>query len=377
MCELQLREHMEAQIRQIESLYQSERYGEAYYLSTTVTEAIGFYKRYWDLDFTLLFSRILAVRPEYQLMMVFTAELLYQQGQYVSASDLAAVAVRLENSGGFFNINYIRMLRAAGRLGQARSECLRLLELAPNEQNLEAELAQCDAYGHFSEKDYYSVLHAVHRKYKPATYLEIGLAQGRSLALVGKQTKAIGIDPDTAEQGRMMYMAPENSPLLFRTTSDDFFNRADLPALLETDTLDMAFLDGLHLFEQTLRDFINVERFSGPETMIFIHDGLPLNWLVAERNRKTAFWVGDVWKIIPCLKEVRPDLEIITFPVLPSGLTLIRGLDPKSRVLERQLDVITKHFRELELPESWEERKRLLNITNQSPEQVLGLSELR
>jgi hypothetical protein len=146
---------------------------------------------------------------------------------------------------------------------------------------------------------------------------------------------------------------------------------------LEADTIEMAFLDGLHLFEQTLRDFINVERFSDPETMIFIHDGLPVNRLVAERDRKTAFWVGDVWKIIPCLKEVRPDLEIITFPVQPSGLTLIRGLDPKSRILERQFDVITNHFRELELPESWEERNRLLNITSQSPEQVLGLSELR
>lgn len=377
MRELQLREHIEAQIRQIESLSQSEKYVEAYLLSTTVIEAIGFYKRYWDLDFTSLFSRILAVQPEYQFMMVFTAELLYQQGHYVSASDLADLAVRLENSGEFFNINYIRMLRAAGRLDQARSECLRLLDLGPNEQNLLAELAQCDAYGHFSDKDYYSVLHAVHAKYSPATYLEIGVAQGRSLALVGKQARAIGIDPDTAEQGRMMYMSPENCPLLFRTTSDDFFDRADLPALLEADTLAMAFLDGLHLFEQTLRDFINVERFSGPETMVFIHDGLPVNRLVAERNRKTAFWVGDVWKIIPCLKEVRPDLEIITFPVQPSGLTLIRGLDPKSRVLERQFDVVTNHFRGLELPEAWGERNRLLNITSQSPEQVLGLSELR
>ena len=377
MRELQVKEHIEAQIRQIESLSQSEKYVEAYLLSTTVIEAIGFYKRYWDLDFTSLFSRILAVQPEYQFMMTFTAELLYQQGHYASAADLADIAVRLENSGDFFNINYVRMLRTAGRLEQARSECLRLLELGPNEQNLMAELAQCDAYGHFSDKDYYSVLHAVHSKYRPATYLEIGVAQGRSLALVGKQTRAIGIDPDTAEQGRMMYLSPENRPLLFRTTSDDFFDRADLPALMEANTIEMAFLDGLHLFEQTLRDFINVERFSSPETMIFVHDGLPVNRLVAERNRKTAFWVGDVWKIIPCLKKVRPDLEIITFPVQPSGLTLIRGLDPKSRVLERQFDVITSHFKELELPESWDERNRLLNITSQSPEQVLGLSELR
>ena len=82
-------------------------------------------------------------------------------------------------------------------------------------------------------------------------------------------------------------------------------------------------------------------------------------------------WTGDVWKIIPCLKAIRPDLEIITFPVSPSGLAMVRKLDPKSRVLATQFDTITSHFFDLPLPENMEERFRLLNVTNADPTTVL------
>ncbi len=377
MDKLILKEHIEAQIGQIDRLAKSEKYVDAYTLSTLVIEAIGFYKRYWDIDFSSLFPRLLAVQPEYQLVLLFSAEYLSQQGRHDSASDLARLSTSFDESGKCFNIKYVRTLRAAGRVEQARAECLSLLEFHPDDYNLMAELALCETYHRFSGKDYYSVLHAVHREYKPGSYLEIGVAQGRSLALAGNETIAIGVDPDTAEPGKIMYLSPENRPVLFRTTSDDFFDRADLPDLIGADRLDMAFLDGLHRFEQTLRDFINVERFAGPDTLIFIHDGLPLNKLVADPDRKTAFWVGDVWKIIPCLKAVRPDLDIVTFPLQPSGLTLVRKLDPKSRILQRQFETITEHFKDLQLPEDWDERCKLLNVTDELPEHLLGLGELR
>ena len=46
--------------------------------------------------------------------------------------------------------------------------------------------------------------------------------------------------------------------------------------------MELAFIDGLHLFEQVLRDFINVERHSSPSTVVLLHDCLPLDEATAQ-----------------------------------------------------------------------------------------------
>jgi hypothetical protein len=58
-------------------------------------------------------------------------------------------------------------------------------------------------------------------------------------------------------------------------------------------------------------------------------------------------WTGDVWKIIPCLREFRPDLRITTLGAAPSGLGVIQGLDPSSRVLEGVYDRAVERYRDL------------------------------
>ena len=57
-------------------------------------------------------------------------------------------------------------------------------------------------------------------------------------------------------------------------TSDEFFAEHDLRELLG-GPVELAFIDGLHLFEQVLRDFVNLERCSTAHTVIILHDCLP------------------------------------------------------------------------------------------------------
>src|SRR5258706_5348979 len=57
----------------------------------------------------------------------------------------------------------------------------------------------------------------------------------------------------------------------------------------------------------------------------------------AARERVDAFWSGDVWKLVPCLKKYRPDLSIHTIASAPTGLPVIRNLDPASRSEERRV----------------------------------------
>lgn len=87
---------------------------------------------------------------------------------------------------------------------------------------------------------------------------------------------------------------------------------------------------------------------------------LLINPRIAQREHCTGFWTGDVWKVIPCLKAVRPDLTIITIPAFPSGLAIVTNLNPLSRVIGQHFDQIVENFESMELPVSLDERMALL-----------------
>ena len=53
-------------------------------------------------------------------------------------------------------------------------------------------------------------------------------------------------------------------------------------------SLDLSFIDGMHLFEYVLRDFMNVERFSRWDTAIVLDDMLPRDVDEAARDRHTS-----------------------------------------------------------------------------------------
>ena len=40
-----------------------------------------------------------------------------------------------------------------------------------------------------------------------------------------------------------------------------------------------------------------------------------------------------MWKLVPILRQYRPDLAITVLDAPPTGLVLVTGLDPSSRVL--------------------------------------------
>jgi hypothetical protein len=186
---------------------------------------------------------------------------------------------------------------------------------------------------------YFDLIRRLHVTLRPRTYLEVGVHTGKSLELVGPETAIIGIDPTPAIRTRIN----ANAQLYFET-SDDFFADHDVRTLLGDRTIDMAFIDGMHLFEYALRDFRNIERSSGPDTMVMVHDCYPLDAASSDRVRDSDTWTGDTWKLVPCLRELRPDLEIITVAVKPSGLTLIRNLDPTSTVLYDRYDEALERF---------------------------------
>ncbi len=184
---------------------------------------------------------------------------------------------------------------------------------------------------------YLDFLAQVHERLAPPTYLEIGIRHGGSLALT--RSRSVGIDPAY----RLRRDLPRDVAL-FRETSDAFFDRDDPLEPLDGRPIGLAFIDGLHLAEFALRDFVHVERHSAWTSVAVFDDILPRNVQEAARDRSTRDWTGDVYKVLEVLARHRPDLICLRVGTRPTGLGLILGLDPGSRVLDERYAAIEREI---------------------------------
>jgi hypothetical protein len=211
---------------------------------------------------------------------------------------------------------------------------------------------------------YYQVLNWIQRILEPANYLEIGVYKGHSLAQLRPGTPSIGIDPDP---GIEVELDPEIR--IYELESDEFFARYDLDELLGGPVA-LAFIDGLHLFEQVLRDFSNVERHSSTDTVVLLHDCLPLDQVTASRDPTTAFYSGDVWKAALVLRRLRPELDMVTVRTAPTGLCLVRGLDSADRRMEEEMSEVVSTFTDLEYDYYLAHRDEMPDEIPNSPDAV-------
>jgi SAM-dependent methyltransferase len=186
---------------------------------------------------------------------------------------------------------------------------------------------------------YLEFIAKVHELLEPNSYFEIGVREGNSAALA--QCAAIGVDPASAITQEL-----PSTFTLFPLLSDEFFE--ELPEAFEQP--DLEFIDGMHLFEYVLRDFINVEKNASHHSVIIIDDIFPYTEAQASRERKTKAWMGDVWKIKECLAIYRPDLICISVDTYPSGLLLVFGADNANTVLTEKYNEIVKRFTKVTVP---------------------------
>ncbi|MFF3324423.1 class I SAM-dependent methyltransferase [Streptomyces sp. NPDC002889] len=205
--------------------------------------------------------------------------------------------------------------------------------------------------------DRHGFLRQLHRTYKPRNYLEIGVNDGRSLAL--SRVPSVAIDP-----AFRVVTSISCDVHLVRATSDDFFARKDplvhlrngrnpFRALARKDPmnilggeprLELSFIDGMHLFEYALRDFMNVERHSRWSSVIVLDDMLPRSVDEAARDRHTKFWAGDVYKVVQVLRKYRPDLVVVEVDTAPTGVVAVFGADPENTVLKDSYDKIIEEY---------------------------------
>jgi len=223
----------------------------------------------------------------------------------------------------------------AGRLEQAIAGCRAALEIDPDFKPAHFLLAAIDLPG----EDYFKLLGRIHAHVRPRTYVEIGVAHGVTLRIIDPATRTLGVDPNP----RIDFELPANVRI-FAETSDDFFANHDVGAELGGLPVDLAFIDGMHQFEFALRDFMNIEALCTRDSTILIHDVYPLDERTASRQRATGFWSGDIWRLILLLRRHRPGLRVHTIAAHPTGLAMVRNLDPHSRYIRDRLDALVDEY---------------------------------
>lgn len=230
-----------------------------------------------------------------------------------------------------------RRLRAEGAVDAADAVLWDALAQEPNLPGVHVALARRRWPG----PDYRHWLAWFHEQLAPRLYLEIGVEHGHTLALAAPHTRVIGVDP-----------APKGEPLrhcagdarLYRQSSAEFFATVPADSGLAEQGFDLAFVDGDHHFDTVLDDFIGAERLAAPGAVLLLHDTVPLTAETAGREHRTGFHSGDGWKIVPCLRALRPGLHITTLPTAPTGLTVVTGLDPSNTLLSERRAAIRASY---------------------------------
>ena len=202
-----------------------------------------------------------------------------------------------------------------------------------------------------------------HQTLHPRSYMEIGVETGQSLQFAKPGTFAIGVDPEP----KIVY-GTNTWCRIFKNPSDEFFSKHNPRDIFDNGQVDLAFIDGLHYYDQVLRDFINVEKACDKNSIVLFHDVAPAVAATATREWNTTYWAGDTWKIMPILQRYRPDLKIMTIPAYPTGLGLITNLDSTSTVLEDNFDKIVAEMKDFAFAEY-----KQVNTINNSFETMLEL----
>jgi SAM-dependent methyltransferase len=206
-------------------------------------------------------------------------------------------------------------------------------------------------------------------------YLEIGVSRGQAFQRISADVK-FAVDPAfrLTERTRELANAKGRVVEYFETTSDAFFDNEKV--LLEQHPVDVALIDGLHTYEQVVRDVENTVRHLKDDGVIFLHDCNPPFELAGRRAEswdefmaqqsgplKIGIWNGDVWKAIVELRSTRPDL-LVGVLKCDQGVGFVRKGSPESTLPYSPEQVEALTYADLKA-----DRTRLLNL---KPPRYLG-----
>ena len=177
-------------------------------------------------------------------------------------------------------------------------------------------------------------------------YLEIGVYEGHTLRALAAAQK-VAVDPhfsfDLVEA-----RSADPSSTFHEVTSDEYFGRV----AAANAEFEVIFLDGLHTFEQTLRDLISALSLLAPGGAIVIDDITPSSHLAALRDErrfqalrqildvKRGAWMGDVYRLVYFIDSFCQQMTYRTVGETEAQLVLWK--QARESVVERDMGAIAR-----------------------------------
>ena len=205
---------------------------------------------------------------------------------------------------------------------------------------------------------------------KQPSYLEIGVKRGENFFPI-KAANKTAVDPSFDISFRMklkwLYKNPSNLVAHYHeVTSDEYFTG---PGAANKDVV---FIDGLHTYEQSLKDVLNSLDILKDGGVIVMHDCNPPHKAAAypaitkeeaiDANLSgwTGEWCGDVWKTIYLLRGTRMDISAFVLDC-DYGLGIVKKGSNKEflNITKDQVDSMT--YEDLE-----KDRERILGLRNEN-----------
>lgn len=205
----------------------------------------------------------------------------------------------------------------------------------------------------------------IHSWLAPHTVVEIGTGRAPLLAKLQPLGMAMVVDPSPV----LSTPLPTNTHV-FAETSERFFAERRLTALLDRRRIDLAIVSGPRLFEQALSDVSRLAEYCSPRSLVLVTGTVPLDEPTQRTAREAGFHTGDLWKIVLCLRTLRPDLQLLTIPAPPSGLTVIAGLGTRPAVFDAAYHDVVARYLEFPYHELRGRETELLNLETNDPATV-------
>lgn len=219
--------------------------------------------------------------------------------------------------------------------------------------------------------DRFDIIQQIIEAKNSRNYLEIGVEKGKVFLKI-KARKKIAVDPAFKIRLKKKIRACLANPMnlfneYYEMTSDDFFEKHG-DRLRRLNGLDIAFVDGLHTYGQTLKDIVNCLKFLAPGGVIAVHDCNPetaASAVPAESREQAANlnihaqtndWSGDVWKAIVNLRSNRDDLKICVLDCDHGVAIITRG------PADSLLDLSAEKIEHLDFDDLNNNRQNLLNL---------------
>lgn len=189
------------------------------------------------------------------------------------------------------------------------------------------------------------VCQAILALYEAPSYLEIGVFDGATFHAV-KASRKVAVDIQFSLDLEAARAAAAGLDVHFHECpSDDYFAH-----IIGNELFDVIFIDGLHSFDQTLRDLLNAICHLREGGAIVIDDVIPPSYAASlpslaeniafrqQRGIKQPDWMGDVYRLVFFLRDYMPGFSFATL-VENHGETVVwrqtRPIDPAPRTVEQ------------------------------------------